>query len=373
MKVRNMLRGIPLMLLMVSVVGVFLGCKGSPRSNSYTVRFDSQGGSAVAAVKVEHGKRVIQPANPTKASFTFGGWYKEEECKTLWNFKSDIVIANITLYAKWNGNNSDNANNGNGDDNKGAITINFDSAKMKCKRNGGGDIRPNDPVNENDLLVFEATLPAGKFVDKWTVNGIANDSTSLSLSFAYKVRAADVQKGHITIGYTEKDATQAKIVFDSGKMRCNKDKGRLPVQSGDTVYTEDELNFDAKLSEGELIDQWLVNGKDKDTSIAFHYTVKSEDIKNGTITVSYTKKQAAKATILFDANKMTCTKNEKPVESGTSVYEKTLLFFTAKLSGEEIGKWTVNGKETEKTGQYFSYTVQAADKDKNITVDYTKK
>ncbi|MGP1490276.1 MAG: InlB B-repeat-containing protein, partial [Treponema sp.] len=126
MKVRNMLRGIPLMLLMVSVVGVFLGCKGSPGSNSvsasYTVKFDSQGGSAVPAVKVKQGTKVSQPANPTKVSFTFGGWYKEKECKTLWNFKSDIVIANITLYAKWNGNNSDNANNdnnGNGNGNNG--------------------------------------------------------------------------------------------------------------------------------------------------------------------------------------------------------------------------------------------------------------
>lgn len=287
MKVRNMLRGIPLMLLMVSVVGVFLGCKGSPGSNSvpasYTVMFNSQGGSAVAAAKVEHGKRVIQPANPTKASFTFGGWYKEKECKTLWNFKSDIVIANITLYAKWNGNNSDNGNNGNGDDNKGAITINFDSAKMKCKRNGGGDIRPNDPVNENDLLVFEATLPAGKLVDKWTVNGIANDSTSLSLSFAYKVQAADVQKGHITIGYTEKDATQAKVFFDSSKIICY--KNGIDVHNGDSVNENEELSFSTK---GEAVQKrWFVNGVYKKTKKAFHYKIKTDDVKKGTITVSF--------------------------------------------------------------------------------------
>lgn len=287
MKVRNMLRGIPLMLLMVSVVGVFLGCKGSPGSNSvpasYTVRFDSQGGSAVPAVKVEQGKKVIKPADPKKASFTFGGWYKEKECKTLWNFKSDIVTANIMLYAKWNSNNSDNANNGNGDDNKGAITINFAPAKMKCKKNGGGDIRPNDPVNENDLLVFEATLPAGKLVDKWTVNGIANDSTSLSLSFAYKVQAADVQKGHITIGYTEKDATQAKVFFDSSKIICY--KNGIDVHNGDSVNENEELSFSTK---GEAVQKrWFVNGVYKKTKKAFHYKIKTDDVKKGTITVSF--------------------------------------------------------------------------------------
>lgn len=377
MKVRNMLRGIPLMLLMVSVVGVFFGCKGSNSvPASYTVTFNSQGGSAVAAVKVEQGKKVMKPANPTKASFTFGGWYKEKECKTLWNFKSDIVTANITLYAKWNGNNSGNANNGNGDDNNGAITIRFDSAKMKCKRNGGVNILPNDRVNENERLGFEATPPAGKTVDKWTVNGIENDETSLS--FSYKVQAADVQKGHITIGYTEKNTTQAKIVFDSSKMSCNnKTRGRQPVQSGDTVYTEDELDFDAKLSKGELIDKWLVNGEDKATSIAFHYTVKSEDIKNGTITVSYNTKQAAKATILFDANKMTCTKNKENVKSGDTVYEKDVLFFIATVSADKIIEWKVNAKEIKdkqpSNPQYLSYTITAEHNGQTIKVSYDEK
>ncbi|MGP1491159.1 MAG: hypothetical protein ACTTI6_08890 [Treponema sp.] len=156
---------------------------------------------------------------------------------------------------------------------------------MKCKRNGGVNILPNDLVNENERLGFEATPPAGKTVDKWTVNGIENDETSLS--FAYKVRAADVQKGHITIGYTEKDATQAKIVFDSSKMSCK--KNAKDVNDGDIVNEKDLLSFNTK---GEAVQKkWLVNGAYEDKNAKkkkyFHYTVKTADVKDGAITVSF--------------------------------------------------------------------------------------
>jgi len=32
----------------------------------------------------------------------FDSWYKDEDCTELWDFENDIVIEDITLYAKWN-------------------------------------------------------------------------------------------------------------------------------------------------------------------------------------------------------------------------------------------------------------------------------
>jgi len=37
----------------------------------------------------------------TRSSYTFGGWYKEAACANAWNFSTDTVTGNITLYAKW--------------------------------------------------------------------------------------------------------------------------------------------------------------------------------------------------------------------------------------------------------------------------------
>jgi uncharacterized repeat protein (TIGR02543 family) len=67
----------------------------------YTVTFESNGGSAVAAQAVGSGDKVTQPSAPTKAGNVFINWYKEEALTNSWNFYSDTVSADITLYAKW--------------------------------------------------------------------------------------------------------------------------------------------------------------------------------------------------------------------------------------------------------------------------------
>ena len=68
---------------------------------TYTVAFDTNGGSAVADVTVAHGDKLIKPADPGKNRYTFGGWYKDSALQTPWNFDADTVTANTMLYAKW--------------------------------------------------------------------------------------------------------------------------------------------------------------------------------------------------------------------------------------------------------------------------------
>lgn len=68
----------------------------------FTVSFDSNGGSTVAPLlNVVSESQIKAPENPTKEGYVFAGWYLEKECLTLWNFDSDIVKDNITLYANW--------------------------------------------------------------------------------------------------------------------------------------------------------------------------------------------------------------------------------------------------------------------------------
>ena len=66
-----------------------------------TVTFDSQGGSAVAAQTVPYNSLLTRPEDPTKSDYVFGGWYREASCTTSWNFTTDKVTTNLTLYAKW--------------------------------------------------------------------------------------------------------------------------------------------------------------------------------------------------------------------------------------------------------------------------------
>ena len=67
-----------------------------------TVTFESNGGSGVASITPIRGEFITEPTPPTKAGYTFMGWYKESGLTTLWNFASDkISSSDVTLYAKW--------------------------------------------------------------------------------------------------------------------------------------------------------------------------------------------------------------------------------------------------------------------------------
>ena len=63
----------------------------------FTVTFDSDGGSAVAAVTVKSGDKVTKPADPAKDGYTFKGWLLGD---AEYNFETPVT-GDITLKAKW--------------------------------------------------------------------------------------------------------------------------------------------------------------------------------------------------------------------------------------------------------------------------------
>ena len=68
----------------------------------YTVTFDANGhGTAPTQQKTTYGGKITEPAAPTAENYYFRGWFKESTCENMWDFDSDTVTADITLYAKW--------------------------------------------------------------------------------------------------------------------------------------------------------------------------------------------------------------------------------------------------------------------------------
>ena len=109
-----------------------------------------------------------------------------------------------------------------------------------------------------------------------------------SPSFHYTVKITDVQSGIIHVKYESKKAAKAIIQFASTKMTCKKNNGKTTVNTGDAVYEQDRLAFEAP--EGKTVDTWTVNGVVKKTnSIYFTYPVKADD-DGKTLTVDYTEK-----------------------------------------------------------------------------------
>ena len=80
----------------------FYGCKKDEKVKEFTVTFNSNGGSQVSSQTVKDGEKATKPTDPIKDGNNFDGWFKETALTNAWNFATDAVTANITLYAKWN-------------------------------------------------------------------------------------------------------------------------------------------------------------------------------------------------------------------------------------------------------------------------------
>ena len=76
--------------------------EGAASAVYYTVTFDAQGGSEVESRSVLAGNPVRRPANPVRAEYSFVGWFDEAEGGERWDFDTDRVTEDLTLYAHWN-------------------------------------------------------------------------------------------------------------------------------------------------------------------------------------------------------------------------------------------------------------------------------
>ena len=73
----------------------------TPSPTTYTVTFDSNGGSAVPAQTVENGATATVPAEPTKEGYVFGGWHTSPSNDSPFDFSDNIINSNVILYAFW--------------------------------------------------------------------------------------------------------------------------------------------------------------------------------------------------------------------------------------------------------------------------------
>jgi uncharacterized repeat protein (TIGR02543 family) len=150
---------------------------------NYTVTFDSQGGSAVSPQTLHYGDKVTKPADPTKANYTFAGWFHDAAYNDPWLFDSDVITSDTTLYAKWTVN---------------QYTVSFDSK-------GGSAVSP-ETVNSGQ----KATKPTDPTYTGKTLTGWYKDSDCTE-SWVFD---QDVVTSNITL-YAGWTTAMYNVTFDS--------------------------------------------------------------------------------------------------------------------------------------------------------------
>ncbi|MDP4092400.1 MAG: Ig-like domain-containing protein [Bacillota bacterium] len=235
-----------------------------PGSNSYynltsgcIVTFDSQGGSPVPGIGESPNSKVNQPTAPTRTGYTFDGWFKESSCTNKWDFSTDTVSDNITLYAKWS-----------------AITY---TVSVSAKPSATGSVTGGGKYIYGDSVIVKAVPKSGYIFTDWTENGT---EVSINSEYTFTMDAADrtLVANFSSITYTIadiNDQTLATLIegYSSNTQKAN----TITVTrtgSGELEDLKTELG-------GTDADSFVITQPDKTTldsvNPATTFTVKAKD------------------------------------------------------------------------------------------------
>jgi len=206
-------------LIAILLVALTLFAVTGCQAKTYTVTFDTDGGSAVNAETVTDGETATKPAAPTKEGYTFAGWFVGED---EYDFAS-AVTADVTVKAKWTIN---------------EYTVSFDAdggsvVDSLTVKHGEAAAKPADPTKEgytfagwfagDAAYVFDTAVTADVALKaKWTINEYTvifdadngSEATSETVEYgAVATKPADpVKEGYTFAGWFAGDAA---YVFDT--------------------------------------------------------------------------------------------------------------------------------------------------------------
>ncbi len=67
----------------------------------FTVDFEFNFDNLTESQQASYGQTILRPQEPLRDGYRVAGWYANPSFTQAWDFESDIVRGNITLYAKW--------------------------------------------------------------------------------------------------------------------------------------------------------------------------------------------------------------------------------------------------------------------------------
>ena len=188
-------------------------------ANTYTITFDTAGGSEIAPITQEYGTVITAPEAPTREGYTFIGWDKE--------IPTTMPAENMTVTAQWKIN---------------RYTITFDTA-------GGSEITP---ITQDYGTAI--TAPADPTREGYTFIGWDKEipTTMPAENITLKAKWKDIEKptGEIVIGTNKWQEFLNKITFGL----FFKDTQEVTINAADnsgTVFIS-YLVTDRDLSEAEL-------------------------------------------------------------------------------------------------------------------------
>ncbi len=242
----------------------------------YTVTFETNGGSAVAAETVENGNTLTEPQVPIKDGFAFNGWYADEELTKAYDFTA-TVTGNMTLYAKWNA----------------AFTVTFET-------NGGSAVAPQPVENGNT-----ATQPAAPTKEGHTFGGwFADESLTTAFDFSLPITAN-------TTVYAKWNVVKYTVTFVANGGSA---VAEATVESGNAVVKPEDPVKDGFVFKGWFADSELTTVYDFAAAVTQNATVYAK--WNALFTVAFDTDGGSEIVAVKVENGSTLARPENPVKDG---------------------------------------------------------
>lgn len=202
-----------------AVAGVLTGCS-LYGNDTYTVKFNTVGGSSVESQKIVWGEKINNPASPTKEGYTFDGWYLDANYKTKVDEVNYVVEGDVEFFAKWKIN---------------SYTITFAT-------NGGEEI---DPItkNYNSTISIDDPEREGYIFDGWYLDA------ALTKPFDMVIPSSD------TTVYAKWIACELTITFDKNSEEA---VGEMEIQTIKTNATLNQLSSNTFKREGYTFKGWAI-------------------------------------------------------------------------------------------------------------------
>ena len=316
-----------------------LTASGTPSADTYTVTFDSQGGSAVSSTTVSSGTLATAPANPTRSGYTFAGWYKEAACTTPWSFATDAVTGNVTLFAKWT-QNSSGGNDSDSDSGSGGSTtkptVNPDGSTTTTTTRPNGDKVETTVEKNGDKTVVE-TKKDGTKTETVTGKGGAKSETVTKLD------------GSLTEKKTEANGTSTSTDMKStGEAKV---EAKIPAKAVDAAAEKGEsVTLETPAGSIELPADMMKQFAGKDISAEITVTPSADG--SSTIAVINLSVKAGNETVtepvkmVIDISRLLVAEGKTPLGDGTkTIAQVTMPGIVAMVNGKIVPNAYVSGDD----------------------------
>ncbi|MDE6214060.1 MAG: InlB B-repeat-containing protein [Lachnospiraceae bacterium] len=235
---------------------------------SCTVTFDVQGHGTAPEnlIDVKVGSTINRPADPTETGYRFDGWYRDAACTKVWNFDSDIVESDMTLYAKWLGGSVDGA---------------FTFQEIADVYYTGKVCKPAVSVYDGDTLLKLGKDYQIKYYNNTNANnnGVRKQGNGEGVYFNADLPYVEIiGKGNYTDRIKDGNKDTVKVNFNI--LRASIGDGSSQVADGIVLKVTDQLAT-AKKAQKPFASIKYVKGMKKDTDFNVTLTVENARDQSG--------------------------------------------------------------------------------------------